>query len=309
MALADDRTAVVHYTRPNQTYDVISRIDLVTGAETVVHEFAGDIGNPEHGISPEHHGGNPIVADDGAIYVGIGDYGAVQIAASPEWNGGKIFRIDRSGSVEQLARGFRNPFDLAWDRDHQALVVPDNGDVVDDEINVISTSGGFFGWPLTAGLEPPVDGAIPPVYVFPEVVAPTGMVRLAGRNAILRHGYLLCAFVTRALYYFDDATAPHPMAIIRGETGPLIDVAEGPNGEIYIATGTTIYRLITPARGDCNGDGVVNFADIAALEADLAGTYNGSWGCDADGDGLITPNDIGVLWRLLTNRFPAVRHR
>ena len=51
--------------------------------------------------------------------------------------------------------------------------MPDNGDVADDEINVIptSTTSAFYGWPLTAGNLPPVDGAIAPVYVFPKVVA------------------------------------------------------------------------------------------------------------------------------------------
>ena len=320
MALADDNTAVVHYTRPNQTYDVISRIDLATGRETVVHEFAGDIGNPEHGVSSEHHGGNPIVVD-GAIIVGIGDYGAVQIAAFPEWNGGKIFRIDPDGSVEQLARGFRNPFDMAWDPENHVLIAPDNGDAIDDEINVVGAPGQYYGWPQTMGNEPAVDGAVPPVYVFPEVNAPTGIARLSGRNAMLRHGYLLCTYVTHAMLFFDNIDEPKPIAIVKGETASLIDVAEGPNGEIFFATGTTIYRLIPPLRGDCNGDGVVDVNDIAALDRELAdgvphdvhvaqdGAFKGSWGCDADGDGLITQSDRGALLRLLTNRFPAVRRR
>lgn len=321
MALADDRTAVIHYTRPNQTYDVISRIDLATGSETVVHEFAGDIEDPQRGISPEHHGGNPIVADGGAIYVGIGDYGLLQIAAMPEWNGGKIFRIEPDGGVHQIASGFRNPFDLAWDPVGQRLIAPDNGDVVDDEINVVTAAGGFFGWPETMGRGPAIEGAIPPTYVFPVVVAPTGIVRLSGRNPMLSRGYLLTSFVTKAIYYFDDPNAPKPIALINGETGPLIDVTEGANGEIYFASGSSIDRLILPLRGDCNGDGVVSFADVAALESELAdgdphdahaaqeGAYAGSWGCDADGDGLITAADRGALWLLLTNRFHAVRRR
>ena len=315
MALADDATAIVHYTRPNQTYDVISRIDLATGNETVVHEFAGDIGNPEHGVAPEHHGGNPIVADDGAIFVGIGDYGAVQIAAFPEWNAGKIFRIDRDGTVTQLARGFRNPFDLAWDPQRRVLIAPDNGDAVDDEINVIGSAGGFFGWPQTMGNEPAVEGAVPPAYVFPTVVAPTGMTRLSSG------GFLLCSFVARAIFYFDTAGAVNPIPIIKEDTPPLIDVAEAPDGTFIFATGTTIYKLTQPMRGDCNGDGVVSASDIAALELELAdgiphdahlaqdGAYRGSWGCDADGDGLITANDRSALMHMLTNRFRAVRRR
>ncbi|HWW60646.1 MAG TPA: hypothetical protein VN181_04690, partial [Thermoanaerobaculia bacterium] len=75
MALLDDRFAVVHYTTPGQTYDVVSKIDLVTGAETILHAFVCDIELPERGSNSEHHGGNPSVAPDGSIYVGIGDFG------------------------------------------------------------------------------------------------------------------------------------------------------------------------------------------------------------------------------------------
>lgn len=300
MAFENDHSAIVHYTTPNQTYDIIARVDLTTGAHQVVHAFACDIGNPMRGVSPEHHGGNPTLTDDGAIIVGIGDYGAVQIAALPEWNAGKIFRINRDGSVTQLARGFRNPFDVAWDPDKHVIVVPDNGDAVDDEINVIDQSGGFFGWPMTAGNEPAVDGAIAPAFVFPEVNAPTGIARLKKHK-----GYLLTTYVTSALYYFDDLDAPHPIAILRGDTPSLIDVTEAPNGEIYFASGTTIYRLVQPQRGDCNGDGSLTFADVTAID----NATSASWGCDADGDGLITARDRDALWRLLTNRFPSVRRR
>ena len=41
MALIDDDTAAVHYTTVNQTYDVISRIDLVTGNATVLGTVHG----------------------------------------------------------------------------------------------------------------------------------------------------------------------------------------------------------------------------------------------------------------------------
>src|SRR5258706_1448298 len=75
MALRDDRTAIVHYTTPNQTYDVISSIDLITGAESVLLSLVADKDYPSRGSAAEHHGGNPIVTGDGTIYVGIGDYG------------------------------------------------------------------------------------------------------------------------------------------------------------------------------------------------------------------------------------------
>ena len=322
MALADDHTAIVHYTTPNETADVISRIDLTTGKETIVHQFIDNGDSPGQYTPSEHHGGNPIVTPDGTIYVGIGDFGLGWVAASNVWPGGKVWKIDPNGNATQLASGFRNPFDLAWDPIGKRLIVPDNGDLVDDEINVITT-GGFYGWPLTAGNSPPVQGGIPPVYVFPNIVAPTGIVRLSGANPLLSRGYLLGTFVTRGIYYIGDVDAtpfPDPVAITTKDVFPIVDVTESPSGDIYFATGSTLYRLVTPLRGDCNGDGVVNFADIGALQQELAdgdphpastaaaGSYRGSWGCDADGDGLISSADVPALWHIVFPRARAARH-
>src|SRR5882672_1231661 len=73
IALRDDNTAVVHYTTPHETADIVSTIDLTTGAETILHTFVCDKDMPTRGSPPEHHGGNPSVAEDGSIFVGIGD--------------------------------------------------------------------------------------------------------------------------------------------------------------------------------------------------------------------------------------------
>jgi len=317
IALIDDDTAVVHYTTPTQSYHVISRIDLRTGSETMVHQFVSDITMPGRFVSSEHHGGHPIVAD-GAIYFGIGDFGVGMLASKPEWNAGKIFRIDPDGTVTQLASGFRNPFGMTWDPIGKRLVVSDNGDLSDDEINVVTQAGGFFGWPCTAGaVYPPCDGAIPPLYSFPTVVAPTGIARLSGANPLIKRGYLLGAYVSRAIYYIADIDAqpfPDPIVITTKDVAEIIDVTESPAGEIYFATGTTIYRLITPQPGDCNGDGALDFRDLTALEQELGGGAGGaayhasSWGCDADGDGVVTWNDYAMLRKALVTRTRAVRH-
>ncbi|HEY2325015.1 MAG TPA: PQQ-dependent sugar dehydrogenase [Thermoanaerobaculia bacterium] len=317
LALIDDETAVVHYTTPMQAYHVVSRIDLRNGSESNIHTFVSDITNPGASVSSEHHGGNPIFVD-GTIYFGIGDFGIGRIASDPAWNGGKLFRIDPDGTVTKFASGFRNPFDMAWDPAGKRVVLTDNGDVTDDEINVVPQSGGFFGWPCTAGdVYPPCDGAIPPLYSFPTVVAPTGIVRLSGANPLIKRGYLLGAYVTRALYYIPDIDArpfPDPIVITMNDVAQVIDVTESPTGEIYFATRKAIYRLIPPPPGDCNGDGVVDFNDLTALQLQLAAgdgvpAYRASsWGCDADADGVITWNDYGVLRKSLITRTRAVRH-
>ncbi|HEX8154440.1 MAG TPA: PQQ-dependent sugar dehydrogenase, partial [Thermoanaerobaculia bacterium] len=108
MALLDDRHAAVHYTNTTLTREIVSRVDLTTGRETVLVAFINDITGPERPVSPEHHGGNPSVGADGSIYVGIGDFGGGAIAELPEWPAGKIWRIRPDGQAEQFARGVRN---------------------------------------------------------------------------------------------------------------------------------------------------------------------------------------------------------
>lgn len=321
MALRDDHTAAVHYTKPRQTADRISLIDLDSGEETVVHDFVCDIDVPERDAPAEHHGGNPTVGADGSIFVGIGDYNNGALAPDPKWNAGKIFRLYPDGTVELFASGFRNPFDMAWDAPRQRLIATDNGVHIDDEINIV-TAGGYYGWPDTMGTNGPlVDGAIAPIYSFPTVVAPTGLAALRGRNAILRRGYLLGSFVTSAIYYIPDIDArplPDPIPLIEGETKFVIDVAEGPNGEIYFVAASGIYQLNVPMRGDCNGDSLINVADYELLRAMLiggprpmtaasSGGVQGTWGCDVNGDGLIDSADVAQLQSRLHLRMRAVR--
>ena len=249
MALIDDNTAVVHYTTPDQVEDVIAKIDLTTGEETSLHRFIGDITMPGRPTPAEHHGGNPSVAADGSIFVAIGDYGGGLIASMPEWNAGKIWRVYPDGRAEQFARGLRNPFDMSFDVETQRLFVPDNGAATDDELNLI-TFGAYCGWPFTAGKGPAVDGGTSPLYVFPRIVAPTGVVRLGGHNRVLNRGYLIGAFVTKAIYWIPDLDVrplPDPTPVIQGETSFVIDVAERPDGEIYFTTGNAIYHLAITA--------------------------------------------------------------
>jgi glucose/arabinose dehydrogenase len=331
MALAGDDTAVVHYTTWSAhdfvLDDVIARVDLATGAETVVHAFVCDIEKRDRGVSSEHHGGNPTVAEDGSIFVAIGDYNGRTIAQKPEWNGGKIFRIDPAGEVSQWAIGVRNPYDLVWDPGLQLLVFTDNGPDAGDELNAVA-AGSNCGWPRTFGNEPPLEGAVAPQYVFPGTVAPTGLARLDGASALLPRGYLLGAFVTRAIYYVPDIEqrpAPDPIAILENFDEFVIDVTQAPSGEVYFATAsfpgsTAIHRLHIPLRGDCNGDGLADWRDFLPLMSELQdgnpqqtvhvqdGEHSGTWGCDVNADSAVDESDLVELTRRLIKK-RAVRHR
>ncbi|HVG24462.1 MAG TPA: PQQ-dependent sugar dehydrogenase, partial [Thermoanaerobaculia bacterium] len=326
MAMINDAIAVVHYTswqEPPGKFvldDVIAEVELATGALRVIKEFPGDVELRERGVSDEHHGGNPTVASDGSIFFGIGEYNFFALAQDPAWNGGKIWRLQRDGTAEQYARGVRNPYDLAWDPVLKRLVFSDNGFEAGDEIHVIE-AGDNAGWPMTYGNHPPAEGAVAPVYVFPNTVAPTGLLRLRGTNEMLPHGYLSGAFVTRALYYFDDLSArpiDAPIAILSQFAQFILDVTEGPGGEIYFASAmgatSAIHRLHVPPRGDCNGDGLTDSRDILPILREIDdgdgklrinaqnGGYLGSWGCDANEDSIIDSADVAALTKMVSSR-------
>jgi len=77
-------------------------------------------------------------------------------------------------------------------------------------------------------------------------------------------------------------------------------------------------RLIPPQPGDCNGDGIVDAADVPALSRELGdgdphptftaqdGAFRGSWGCDVDQNGVIDSRDMAALLTRLAGRARAV---
>ncbi|HVR43688.1 MAG TPA: PQQ-dependent sugar dehydrogenase [Thermoanaerobaculia bacterium] len=304
---------IAHYVAPDFTADLVSAVDPETGEERVIAELLCAGGKP---CSSEHHGGNPIVAPDGTIYVGIGDYGGGHLAQMPDSPGGKIWRIAPDGTATQYARGFRNPFDLVMHPDGTHLIVSDNGAEGDDEIAIVR-EGENHGWPLTMGHQPPVEGMTLPAYVFPGTVAPTGVALVRGLLPGTT-GLLVGGFVTKALYFFPDvdATPLRPITLFTELPGgfyPILDVVQSPSGEIVFATPAAIWRLVPPPRGDANGDGEVTAEDLEALAHELVdgdgpsvleihgGSYPGSWGADVNRDGVIDARDL-VAWVLLQNQ-------
>ncbi|MDX1582010.1 MAG: PQQ-dependent sugar dehydrogenase [Thermoanaerobaculia bacterium] len=321
MAFEEGGTIVVHYVSSDLAADVVSRIELQTGEETVLARlpcFESGAKCPS-----EHHGGNPVVSSDGSIFVGIGDYGLMNLAQREDLNASKIFRITPAGDVEIWARGFRNPFDFGWDGDRERLIGADNGDGSKDDEIVFVGEGENHGWPLTMGDAPPVEGMTPPVYVFDETVAPTGVMLPVSSEGWFRRGVLVTSFVTRALYFFpryDESTIEPPVTIFRGETVPLVDVRQNGAGDVYVATGFAIYRLLDPIPGDADGNGEVTAEDRIALLEELRdstggrtelaheGSYCASWGADVNQDGFIDSSDLAELSRRMGERKRTTGH-
>jgi glucose/arabinose dehydrogenase len=303
---------IAHYVLPDGTADAVGSIALADGKETLLATYPCDNGN----VCPtEHHGGNVVIAPDGSIFFGIGDYAGMVPAQKPDSPGGKIHHIAPDGTKSVFAMGLRNPFDLAWDVMAEKLVLSDNGPVGEDEINVLS-AGDNLGWPYTMGNQPPVDGMKGPVYVFPKTTAPTGIF-IAAPNDQLRRGLMVTGFVTRSLEYFPDISLQpfaSPIEIISDEVGPLLDVVQAPDGTLIIAGMNKIYRVLLPLRGDVDGNRIIDDEDAEALGREILdgdgtakmdahrGAFPGAWGADVNRDDLIDVRDLVALAKLRGGR-------
>jgi len=316
IAFAPDGSIVAHHVAPDRSADILSRVDPASGAVVEIARFPCAITAI---CSTEHHGGNPVVLDDGTILVAIGDLAKGVYAQDPTNTVGKVFRVTTEGNVEMFAMGFRNPFDMAWDAAENRLILGDNGEKIEDEINFV-VEGGNYGWAVTMGTRASPEGMTPPVYTFHETVAPTGLTLLDGTTEFLRQGLIIGAWVTRALYYFPSLDEPlgDPMMLL---TGPelIIDVIHDSNGILYYTSTTMIHRLLPPLRGDVNGDGLVTADDLVALETELldgdgdsvyecqGGSMPSSWGADVNEDGLLDDVDLRLLRRVVARRQRGVR--
>ena len=338
MAFRSDDSIVAHYVTPTINADVLAEVDASSGA---VRELTRFPCMHWHTCLPEHHGGNPVVAPDDSVYVGIGDWDLPFVYVQrPEWPAGKIHRVQRDGTATMYALGFRNPFDFIVDPAGK-LIVPDNGSNGQDEINIVSL-GDNAGWPYGEGTKPAREGMLAPAYVFTPTVAPTGTTAVTRLGGYASGGMLLTAYATKTLYYIPNPYAtplPDPIPLIDTEgvfsfggrsvtpqhtpapvEDPLIDVVQSRDENVYVATPTAIYRVLLPEPGDANGDGAVTREDLDALDRELAdggskptingqtGAFAGSWGADANADGTIDASDRAALLRRLSTRRRSVRH-
>jgi aldose sugar dehydrogenase len=140
-----------------------------------------------------------------ALFLSVGERRNISRAQEVDDQAGSILRMtwegEPAGTEHQLdsdaedqdeyiwSWGHRNPQGMAVDPEDGSLWVADHGPEGGDELNRIE-EGGNYGWPFFTegkdysgaplGYETPPEGVIPPLHVFDETVAPSGLVRYTG---------------------------------------------------------------------------------------------------------------------------------
>jgi glucose/arabinose dehydrogenase len=279
VAVAPDfaRSGLIYwsYAEPRQGGNgtAVARGRLVADAQAPRVEGATVIFRMQPTIdSTKHYGGRLVFASDGKLFVALGERsilpGRVQ-AQDPGSHLGKIVRINPDGSVpkdnpfvgragarpEIWSIGHRNIESAALDAKGRLWEV-EMGPRGGDELNR-PERGKDYGWP-TIGYGEEYSGARihertqangmeQPAYYWDPVISPSGMIFYSGKlfpewrgNAFI--GGLSSKALVRLVIDGDRVVGEERLLTERGER--IREVAEGPDGAVYVLTDAPDGRLL-----------------------------------------------------------------
>lgn len=217
-----------------------------------------------------HFGSRVIEADDGTLYVTIGDRGDRPSAQDRANHNGSIIRVNRDGSIpednpfvgqsdilpEIWSFGHRNPQGADFDA-NGTIWTAEHGARGGDEVNRVQ-KGANFGWPvisygrhysgLKIGEGTEKDGMEQPAHYWDPSIAPSGLLVYQGDmfpdwKGDLLVGSLKFDYISRLAVSGDSVTETEQLK--SNETSRVRDIIEAPDGAIwFISVGEgTVYRM------------------------------------------------------------------
>lgn len=200
----------------------------------------------------KHVAGRLAFGPDGFLYVAVGDTQRPDSAQDSGSLTGKILRVDTDGNApgdnpfpgsRVWALGFRNPYGLAFDPLSKKLFAVENGPARFDEVNLIQR-GANYGHPIVSG---PSSGRFTdPIWHSGDDSHGMSGISVVRNSPIpqVNDRLLFCTFDNGRLHSIplDPEGNGGSESVIEGVDCNL-DVAGGPDGVIYIATGSSIFKL------------------------------------------------------------------
>ncbi len=223
-----------------------------------------------HKQTERHFGSRVVEAQDGTIFITIGDRGDRPSAQDRTNHNGTVVRVSRTGAVppdnpfvnapdvapEIYSYGHRNPQGASLDADG-VLWVAEHGARGGDEVNKI-TPGANYGWPVISygthysgekiGVGTAKPGMEQPLHYWDPSIAPSGMMIYSGKlwpqwEGDIFVGSLRDNYISRleGPNVFEREKLQSP------ETGRVRDVVEGPDGAIwFLSVDSGALFKITP---------------------------------------------------------------
>jgi glucose/arabinose dehydrogenase len=206
-----------------------------------------------------HSGGAMAFGPDGKLYITVGDATEHVFAQDPSIVIGKVLRINKDGTIPQdnpypnspvFTIGHRNMYGIAFDNGGTGLIT-ENGDLLYDEINLI-TKGGNYGFPTLQPANLPPERAnnssVKPLRTYWQTIAPTQMIYYQGDAVPELKGMFLFGTFTGDIYAVklseDKKKIVQELKIELQHYPfvPTIGIAQSPDGKIYYG-GYQIYTL------------------------------------------------------------------
>ena len=208
------------------------------GNEVARYRFAGDRLTEDAVVvagiraGPIHNGGRLAFGPDDRLYITTGETGDSALAQAGGLNG-KVLRTTRYRAdgvrPELFTTGHRNVQGIDWEPGTDRLLITELGPDSDDEVNVLR-EGADYGWPDGGGESPLLN--------YQDVIAPSGATFVSRRGSSWRGDFVFANLVGEQLrrLSFDGERLAGNEKLLEGEYGRLRDVAEGPDGDLYVLT-------------------------------------------------------------------------
>jgi len=218
--------------------------------------------------STRHFGSRIAIANDGNLFVTLGERGDMDRAQDPQDLAGGIVRIAPDGSVpagnperdgwapEFWSIGHRNPQGATIRPGDGALFTVEHGARGGDEVNM-PQPGGNYGWPLiTYGVDYsglPIgegtekEGLEQPLYYWDPSISPSGLDFYEGSLIPGWEGDLLAGGLSGQVLVRLDVEGDAIIGeerLFEGQLGRVRDVRVGSDGAIYVLTDEDNGRLI-----------------------------------------------------------------
>lgn len=229
------------YVENDQLLNKVIRIteseNKLVDVETIIDQIPG---------SKFSNGGVIKFGPDKKLYVGTGaGSDSSHDAQDLESLAGKILRLNDDGSIPTdnpfsnspvFSYGHSNPRGMAWD-DSANLYVTETGPTKNDEINLV-LAGKNYGWPdqQCSGDEKFVDAII----CYDPAIEPGGIVFYSGDKLEIQSEMIMASMKPENLdrLKITSGDIESQKSILSG-LGRIRDIAQGPDGYLYIITSNT----------------------------------------------------------------------